>query len=124
MVVDACRPETAELADFRLRVRFSAAGGTERRTGAGGLVSALAARRSRALRNQSAFSGGMGALQTPSHTYSMLPSGYQNWSFNRRTAGMLGVSSCGSCPSRGGVLAIGDAGDPVSHRKYADPRCG
>ena len=60
--------------------------------------------------------GGIGALQGwPAQRSSMAPSGCQNWSFSCWTAGMLGVSSCGSWPSRDGTLAIGDDGEPVSH---------
>ena len=53
----------------------------------------------------------------PPQTSSTAPSGCQNVSFSSRTAGMFGVSSCGSWPSRGGGCRRGDEGEPVSQRK-------
>jgi heme-degrading monooxygenase HmoA len=53
----------------------------------------------------------------PLQTSGIAPCRCQNASFSAWTAGMRGVSSCGSWPSRGGRFSSGESGEPVSQRK-------
>src|SRR5262245_32939191 len=53
----------------------------------------------------------------PPHTSVTYPCGCQNVSLSACAAGIFGVSSCGSWPSRGGTFSSGESVAPVSKRK-------